>query len=216
MANIMQPTTGQPYGQAVGVNALQQRQQQQPQQASFWKGSPGQWSQQDLYNPQQNQAIQQIIQQALGGLQNPTQGFEPFAQSARQNFQENTLPSILERFTSLGKGAQSSGAFQGLVGRAGADLESGLAQGASQFGQQQQGLWQQLLGMGLRPTQENVYKPREASGWEALMPHIIEALGHVGAAVATGGASAPGSAVAYGSKAFNASKKANYSTRGGF
>lgn len=210
MQNFMQPSAGMgvPISgvpQYTGLAALQQRpqQQRQPQQsASFWKGAPGQWSQQSLYDPQQMGAIQQIIQMAMGGLQNPQQGFEPFAQSARQNFQENTLPSIFERFTSMGKGAQSSGAFQGMLSRGASDLESGLAQGASQYGMQNQQLMQNLLGMGLRPTYENVYQQREMSGIEALLPHIAKALGHVGAAAMTGGATLPASGASYASDYF--------------
>lgn len=163
-----------------GLSALQQRAQPM-QQASFFKSVPGQFTQQSLYDPQQLSALQQIIEMALGGLQNPAKGFEPFAQSARQNFQENTLPGIFERFTSLGKGAQSSGAFQGMLARGASDLESGLAQGASQFGQQQQGLLQNLLGMGLRPTFENVYQPRQASGLEGLLSPLLGAAGQLGA-----------------------------------
>lgn len=190
MANMMMPQQN-----LAGVAALQQRQPRQG--ATFFRGSPAQWSQQDIYNPQQMSAIQQIIQQALGGLQNPSQGFEPFAQSARQNLMESTIPAIAERFNLMGKGAQSSGAFQGMLGRAASDLESGLAQGASQYGMQNQQLMQSLLGMGLRPTFENVYQPREMAGWEALMPHLIKAGGDIGAAALTGGASLPGSGASW-------------------
>lgn len=184
MANMMMPQQGNMLGMSPsnlsGLQALQQRQQQPMQQASFFKSAPGQFSQQNLFDPQQMSAIRQIIQMALSGLQNPSQGFEPFAQSARQNFQENTLPGIFERFTSLGKGAQSTGAFQGMLARGASDLESGLAQGASQFGQQQQGLLQNLLGMGLRPTFENVYQPRQASGFESLLSPLIGVAGKLG------------------------------------
>lgn len=197
MANMMMPQQN-----LSGVSALQQRSQQPRQGASFFRGAPGQWSQQDIYNPQQMSAIQQIIQMAMGGLQNPTQGFEPFAQSARQNLQENTLPGIAERFGMMGKGAASTGAFQGMLGRAASDLESQLAQGASQYGMQNQQMMQNLLGMGLRPTFENVYQQRQSSGIEALLPHIAKALGHVGAAAMTGGATLPASGASYASDYF--------------
>lgn len=217
MANMMMPQPN-----LSGVSALQQRQPRQ--EASFWKGAPGQWSQQDIYNPQQMSAIQQIIQQALSGLQNPTQGYEPFAQAARQNLQENTLPGIAERFGLMGKGAASSGAFQGMLGRAASDLESGLAQGASQYGQQNQQLMQNLLGLGLRPTFENVYQQREASGIESLLPHLIQAGGQLGGAYLSGGSSLIPQLMQFinqgmGSGQVNPgdiSRRANYSTRGGF
>lgn len=187
MQNFMQPSTGMGMPQLSGIPALQQRQQQPQQSASFWQGSPGQWSQQSLYDPQQMSAIQQIIQMAMGGLQNPQQGFEPFAQSARQNFQENTLPGIAERFGMMGKGATTTGAYRGMLGRAGADLESQLAQGASQYGMQNQQMMQNLLGMGLRPTHENVYQQRQASGAEAVLPSLFQMGGQLGGAYLSGG-----------------------------
>ena len=177
MANMMQP-------QLSGVPALQQMQQQSP---SFFSGAPAQWSKQSLYEPQQMNAIQQILQMALGGLQNPQGGYEPFAKAARQNFQEQTLPGIAERFNLLGKGAASSGAFQGLLARGGADLESGLAQGAAQYGLQNQNSLQNLLGLGLRQTHENVYQPRQKAGWEELLPELIRGGSQLGAAYLSGG-----------------------------
>ena len=54
-----------------------------------------------------NQALQTL--QGLGGGQF---NFAPIAQKAQTQFQENTIPGLAERFTSLGGGAQRSSAFQ--------------------------------------------------------------------------------------------------------
>ena len=103
------------------------------------------------YNPQQQQAFSQILQQALSGMQNPSEGFEPIAQQARSQFESKTIPGLAERFTSMGAGGQRSSAFQGALGEAGAGLEEGLAGQQAQYGLQRGGQLQQLLGMGLTP-----------------------------------------------------------------
>lgn len=53
--------------------------------------------------------------------------FEPIAAGARKAFQEETLPGIAERFTSMTGGGQRSGAFERQKAQAGATLESNLA-----------------------------------------------------------------------------------------
>ena len=118
---------------------------------SFLFGHKPQYEQMQKFNPQQQQGFSQILQQALSGMQNPQEGFEPMAQQARSQFQSQTVPSLAERFTAMGQGGQRSSAFQGALGEAGAGLEEGLASQGSQYGLQRQGQLQQLLGMGLTP-----------------------------------------------------------------
>lgn len=65
----------------------------------------------------------------------PQTSFEPIAQLARQNFQEQTIPALAERFAGLG-GLQST-AFKGELGRAGSNLDNQLAALRSQYGLQQ-------------------------------------------------------------------------------
>jgi hypothetical protein len=109
--------------------------------------APGQLQLRDLLL----QLAPQMFQQSSEPL-----SFEPIAQQARQQFQSQTLPSIAERFTSLGSGLRSSG-LQGTLAGAGAGLESALAAQGAQYGLQQRGqqnqLLQALLQMGLSPTQ---------------------------------------------------------------
>lgn len=109
--------------------------QQQPQQTS-------------LLNPQQqelqNLALSQALEQLRGG--SPTAGIEDVA---RRQFQERTIPSIAERFTSMGI-PQSSSAFASSLGRAGAGLEDQLAQ--LRYGAQENRLAQLLnVGFGSQP-----------------------------------------------------------------
>lgn len=119
------------------------------------------------FNPQQTAAMNQLLSLSTGGLQSllgnmggqaPSASqaqvspvsFEPIAQQARQQFHQQTVPSIAERFTAMGAGAQRSSAFPQLLGGAGADLESRLAALGSQFGLEQQRLGLQERGLGLQ------------------------------------------------------------------
>lgn len=143
---------------------------------NFFGGQPAQTQFLQRFNPQQQQALSQILQQALGGLQNPSQGFEPIAQQARTQFQTQTIPGLAERFTAMG-GGQRSSAFQGALGSAGSALEQALAAQQAQYGLQRGGQLQQLLGFGLTPQYESLYHQRQpgllessASGLAQLLP----------------------------------------------
>jgi len=115
--------------------------------------------QRNPYNEQQQQTFMQILQQALSQLQNPQQGFQPIAQEARRGFMEEGVPSLAERFSGLGAGSQRSSAFTGELAKGLGGLESQLESLGSQYGQRQQGLAQQLLGMGLTPQEQFLVKP---------------------------------------------------------
>lgn len=132
----------------------------------FFVGRPGKFKELPLGTPQQQALNQQVLGgagQLLPQLLSNQFDFGPIAQRARTQFQQQTIPSIAERFTSMGEGAQSSPAFAQLLGQAGAGLEEGLAAQESQFGLQQQGLLQALLGnllsSGMQPQFERIYRP---------------------------------------------------------
>ncbi len=110
---------------------------------------------------------QQIMQQYMSASQGNPQGFEPFAQQARQNFNTQTIPGLAERFTAMG-GGQRSSAFQGALGNAGANLEGQLAGLKSQYGLQQQN---QLL-----PMLEQNYQTRQPGFAENALAGSISAL----------------------------------------
>lgn len=142
--------------------------------------SPEQIRQFEQFTPEQQQALGTILQQALGQLQDPQAGFQPIAAEARRGFQEQTIPSIAERFTGMGAGGQRSSAFAGELGQAGAGLESQLAALGSQFGQRQQELAQQLAGLGLTPQFTQALQQRTPGMFETALPHVLQALGQVG------------------------------------
>jgi len=171
MANML------PMAQGVGPYAMPI---QQPKKGFGTKlkeevfGGPGQVVQSPLLSGQQQQlqglTIQNLMQMLQQGNQGPQQyqkAFEPIAKSSLEHFYSNTVPSLAERFTSLG-GGQNSSAFQGVLQQAGRGLENDLSSMGAQFGQQQQQLDQgyllNLLKLALAPQFESSYIPGKA-GW---------------------------------------------------
>lgn len=138
-----------------------------------------------IYNPQQENLLNQIlgsIQSPLGSgvqnLQNILGGdattFEAFQRPSRRDFEQKTLPTIAERFTGeFGEGSQRSSAFGQALGTAGRELEENLF--SQRIGMQGDALSQllQLLGPALAPRRYQYTRPRE--------PGFIENVG-VGAA----------------------------------
>lgn len=154
-------------------------------------GSPERLQQIQQFNPQQQQAFSKILQMSLGGLGGlesglpkiDYSGFEPIEADARAQFSEQGIPSIAERFTSMG--GQGSGAFARQLGSAQAGLERGIGALKAQYGlgQQQlgltergmrQGMFQNLLGAGLTPQAQNLYRP--AGG--GFIPELLKAGAH--------------------------------------
>ena len=87
--------------------------------------------------------------------------FDPIEQQARAGFEQQTIPTIAERFTNMGQGASSSGAFARTLGGAAAGLEQDLAaqkaqilpqwqMQQAQYGLQRSGLEQQNAQMQLQ------------------------------------------------------------------
>jgi len=138
-----------------------------------------------IYNPQQENLLNQI----LGGIQGPlgsgvqnlqnilggdSSTFDAFQRPARRDFEQQTLPTIAERFTGeFGEGSQRSSAFGQALGTAGRELEENLF--SQRLGMQGDALSQllQLLGPALSPRRYQYTRPRE--------PGFIENVG-VGAA----------------------------------
>jgi hypothetical protein len=117
---------------------------------------------------------------AMQGLKNPYEGFQPIEQNAREQFQTSTIPSLAERFTSMGNGQRSS-AFQGALGQAGAGLESNLAGLRSQYGLQNRGLSQNLLGQAMQPSFDTMYQQHQPGFLESSLGGLSGTLGQYGA-----------------------------------
>ena len=146
---------------------------------SALSSTPAQTLRFEKFTPQQQQALQFILQQALGGLSSPdglTQGFAPIEQRARSQFFQNTIPTLAERFTALSGGALSSPVFRNQLGQAGASLEEGLAAQRAGYGLNQQKMLLSLLGLGLTPQFESAYQPRQAGLLESGVQSLASAL----------------------------------------
>ena len=126
------------------------------------------------FTPQQQAWQSQAGQMGMQGLQDPLAGFEPIAQQARSQFQTQTVPSLAERFTSFGQGGQRGSDFMGAMAGAGSELEESLAGMASQYGLQNRGLLQQLLGMGMQPSFDSIYQPQQMGGMQRLGTSMFE------------------------------------------
>ena len=129
----------------------------------------------------------QALQMAFSQLQSPQQGFAPIAQQARSQFESQTLPSLVEQFTAGAPSGERSSAFAGALGSAGAGLEQNLAAMGSQYGLQQQGQAQNLLGMGLTPQNQHMYQPEGQSGIMQLLQMLAKGAGGAGAGFMMGG-----------------------------
>ncbi len=114
----------------------------------FLTGSSGKIRQAPLYNQNQLQAMQQLLNR---GMQQSDIG--ALTNAAKTNFYSNTVPSLAERFTSMGgfgDGAQRSSGFQQALSSGGVGLDEGLAQMGAQQGMN-------FLNMGLGRQYENNY-----------------------------------------------------------
>ena len=147
--------------------------------SEFFGGTPGRFEQVGRYSPQQQQALNQLLSQAMSQAANPMAGFEPFAQQARQQFQTQTVPSLAERFTGTG-GALSSPAFASQLGSAGSQLETNLASLGSQYGLQSQGNLLNLLRFGLSPQFDTYQLQGQPGLVENFLPSLLKLLPYLG------------------------------------
>lgn len=149
-------------------------------------GKESGFQQQQRFTPEQQTALAQMLQMALGQMQNPQQGFQPIADQARQQFNQQTIPGIAERFASMGQNRPTSGALMSQLGQAGAGLESQLASLGAQYGQRQQSLAHQLATLGLQPQFETAYAQREPGFGENLLMALLGSSGQIGGAAIQG------------------------------
>lgn len=155
--------TGQQQGSFLGGTGQQQ--------GSFWGGTPSGVETFNQYTPEQQAAFNQVLQQALGGLGKNKFDFAPIESQARAGFAEQTIPGIAERFSRMG--AQKSSAFGQELGAAGAGLEGQLAGMKQGYNLQQQRALQGLLGIGLSPQFESLYRPGSEGFGRSLASSLL-------------------------------------------
>jgi len=114
--------------------------------------------------PQLNQLLSLLMGSGQGqqGLLKNVFGadasFGPIADEARTQFQQQTIPSIAERFSSLD--GQRSSMFPQYLGQASSQLDQGLAAEGAKFAQRERALQmpliQSLLGLAFQPRFQTV------------------------------------------------------------
>jgi len=113
----------------------------------FLTGSPTRQGEIPYYTPEQESALNDLLNMGMSGLRNLSFDFSPYENIARTKFREETIPSLAERFSALN--AQGSSSFKSALGRAASDLESQLAQMRSEYGLRSLPLLQNMVTMGL-------------------------------------------------------------------
>lgn len=141
----------------------------------FGGGNEGGLKQAQRLTPEQQSVLSLLLGTGGRSLQNPYAGFQPIAQQARSQFMQNTIPSLAERFTSMGNNALSSPAFASQLGQAGSGLEEALAALQSQYGMQNQRNALSILALGLSPAFENFYQKSQPGFGENLLAGTIQA-----------------------------------------
>jgi hypothetical protein len=132
--------------------------------------TPEEYKQIPLYSPEQQQAMQQLLQQGL-------QGFNPQAigDAARYQFNTRTVPQLANQFSGLGDNQIYSAAFGQGYGSRKADLESQIAALNAQMAQQQ-------LSFGLQPMFDTDYRPERPSQLTNFTNQLAPIAGQVGGA----------------------------------
>lgn len=138
----------------------------------------GGYTQKPIFSPDVNTFLQKLLGQSNESTQSAAQGYQQFLpgggggqaiqKEALRNYQQETIPSILNAFGSDNKG--SSSLNQALAGSA-ADLNSSLG---SQLAQMQLSASQGLGSMGLGQQQlatqpRNAYLQRQPPMWQQIL-----------------------------------------------
>lgn len=157
------------------------------QQGSSWTGYSPQMLSSDIYNPQQTQMLNQLLQMGMTGLSPQNLSYEPIRKRIMSDFTQNVIPSISERFTSMGEGAQGSSGFRGaLMGGLG-DLGERLSALGSQYNMQMAPLYMSMLQQGLTPQQQQMYMPGSQGALQTSLAGLMQGLGQAIPGMATGG-----------------------------
>lgn len=188
---------------------------------------PNQMQKNQIYDKNQSDVLNYLLSKGKSGLENPYAGFEPISQQTRSNFEQQTLPSIAERFTSMGNNSLSSPSFASSLSQGGAGLEQMLAAMKAEYGQRNQNAALQQLMTGLQPRNQFSPKyqnfPQDGQGgfFSQLLPGLLSTGGAIAGGMLGGG---PGAVAGSGLGSFLSSlfgggkdsKQGGYSGYGGY
>ncbi len=155
----------------------------------FFLGKSSETVTKPIHTPQQQELLDFILsqmqQQGPQGFQNiqnilggDEDTFAAFERPARRAFEQQTLPTIAQRFTSqLGEGSQRSSGFQQAKATAGRELEENLM--AKRLGLQSGAMDQLMryLGAATGPVQHEYVRPRQKGFLEDLAAAAASGVG---------------------------------------
>lgn len=127
-------------------------------------------------SPLQEQAYRTSLQQGLGLLQDPYQGFDPIAQRAQSVFNQYNIPGIREGFTDFTGGALSSPSLGAQQSFAQTDLAERLAALQAQYGMANRQNALSMLQFGMSPYQNQYYDEGSPSFSDQLFTSGMEQL----------------------------------------
>lgn len=123
--------------------------------------------------------LQEQAMNALKGYLPGGEAFSPIEAQAREGFQQQTIPSIVE---SLGQGQKGSSALNQALASAGSGLESQLAAQKSQMGMQAIGMSQPYYQQAMES--QFAYQPKQKPFWQEALLGGIGAGGKIAGAYA--------------------------------
>jgi len=156
--------------------------------ATYSKNKYGTVSNIPTMTPQQSGLLATLSKLGLKGQEDlyprmmgdPMAGFAPIQQQAQQNFNQRTVPTIAQRFSSMGDGKLNPNSqFERLIKAGGGNLSTDLAALGSDYGMnqrnQQMNYLNSLLGQGLQPQVEAQYHQRPPSAWGSIGGGLMNA-----------------------------------------
>jgi hypothetical protein len=146
-------------------------------------GTPSQTKQLSVLSPEQLSGQRTVLMGGQNTLQNTPLSFAPIKQQYQQQFNQQVIPTLAERFS----GNLSSGAFKGALGNTASDFYSKLAGLESQYNLQARGQGLRELQTGLQPEFQNLLQPREAGLFENLAGGLGYGLGSAAPSYLGGG-----------------------------
>lgn len=148
-------------------------------------GAPGEFQQQSRFTGQQSDLLNQQILPSIAPMlqqlqQRQGQGFGPIAEQATKQFRTQSIPSLAQRFGSMGSSRGGSDYLHALSS-AESGLQGNLAALGSQYdlqnNSQMQSLLLSLLGLGTQPQFESLYLPGSQGVIHQILPALASLFG---------------------------------------
>lgn len=149
------------------------------QPGNWWSGLKPTMAGVDIYNQNQTDTLNNLIERAMGGLDPSKMSLEPENQRIMSQFNKQIIPSIASRFANMGEGAMGSSGFQGALGGAMGDLGERLQANTAQYNRQMAPMYMGMLGAGLQPRQEQMFMPGTSGMSGQLMEALSSGLGQL-------------------------------------